>query len=154
VRGWRRRRRRPPGSVCSRILFFSARHWCDLGKYGYVSCFGWQEGSERVIHCRVVSMVRPALRPSADGGAPSSSQVLLGRGGDEGGILAMVQEANMTCEALHDVTQEERRLREYTSVTRVALDTTYEEAGEAGPWQRRSRWSLLVNWIPPSSGFI
>ena len=35
----------------------------------------------------------------------------------------MVQEANVTLEALHDVTQEERQLREYTSVTRAALDT-------------------------------
>jgi hypothetical protein len=43
----------------------------------------------------------------------------------------MVQEANVMCEALRDVTQEERRLREYTSVTRVALDTTDEEVGEA-----------------------
>jgi hypothetical protein len=37
----------------------------------------------------------------------------------------------MTCEALHNVTQEERRLREYISVTRAALDATNEEAGEA-----------------------
>jgi hypothetical protein len=43
----------------------------------------------------------------------------------------MVQEANVTRETLRDVTQEERRLREYTSVRRVALDTMDEEAGEA-----------------------
>ena len=43
----------------------------------------------------------------------------------------MVQEANMACEALHDVTWEERRLREYISVMRAMLDATNEEAGEA-----------------------
>jgi hypothetical protein len=43
----------------------------------------------------------------------------------------VVQEADVTREALHDVTQEERQLREYISVTRAALDTTNEEADEA-----------------------
>ena len=43
----------------------------------------------------------------------------------------MVQEADMTLEALHDVTQEERQLREYTSVMRATLDTANEEASEA-----------------------
>ena len=37
----------------------------------------------------------------------------------------------MMHEALHDVTQEERRLREYISITRVALNATNEEASEA-----------------------
>jgi hypothetical protein len=37
----------------------------------------------------------------------------------------------MTREALHNVTQEERRPREYISVVRAALDATNEEAGEA-----------------------
>ena len=37
----------------------------------------------------------------------------------------------MTREALHDVTQEERRLREYISVARAALDAVNEEFGEA-----------------------
>ena len=34
----------------------------------------------------------------------------------------------MMHEALHDVTHEERRLREYISVTKVALDAAYGEA--------------------------
>ena len=37
----------------------------------------------------------------------------------------------MTHEAHHDVTQEERRLRECISITRVAFDATNEEASEA-----------------------
>ena len=37
----------------------------------------------------------------------------------------------MTHEALRDITQEERRLREYILVVRAALDATNEEAGEA-----------------------
>lgn len=43
----------------------------------------------------------------------------------------MVQEADVTRKALCDVTQEERRLREYVSVARVAFDATNGEAGEA-----------------------
>lgn len=39
--------------------------------------------------------------------------------------------ADVTREALHDVTQEERRLREYTSVTEAALDAMNGEAAEA-----------------------
>ena len=37
----------------------------------------------------------------------------------------------MTCESLHDVTREERQLREYISVMEVALDGTKGEATEA-----------------------
>ena len=37
----------------------------------------------------------------------------------------------MTREALRDVAQEERRLREYISVARAALDIMNEEASEA-----------------------
>ena len=43
----------------------------------------------------------------------------------------MVQEADVTHVALRDVPQEERRLREYISITRVALNATNEEANEA-----------------------
>ena len=43
----------------------------------------------------------------------------------------MVQEANVMREALCDVAQEERRLREYISVMRAVLDATDEEASEA-----------------------
>jgi hypothetical protein len=43
----------------------------------------------------------------------------------------MVQEANMMHEGLHDVPQEERRMREYVSVVRVVLDAVNREAGEA-----------------------
>jgi hypothetical protein len=43
----------------------------------------------------------------------------------------MVQEADMTHEALHVVTQEKRRLREYISVARAMLDVANEEACEA-----------------------
>jgi hypothetical protein len=43
----------------------------------------------------------------------------------------MVQEADVTHEALHDVTQEKRRLREYISVARATLDVANEEACEA-----------------------
>jgi hypothetical protein len=42
-----------------------------------------------------------------------------------------MQEADVTREALRDVTQEERQLREYISVTRATLDTANEEADEA-----------------------
>jgi hypothetical protein len=55
----------------------------------------------------------------------------LGWGSDGGGVLAVVQEADVTREALRDVTQEERQLREYISVAQAALDTVNEEAGEA-----------------------
>ena len=37
----------------------------------------------------------------------------------------------MTCEALCDVTQEERRLREYISAVRAALDAINREVDEA-----------------------
>lgn len=37
----------------------------------------------------------------------------------------------MTCEALHDVTQEGRRLREYISDAKAALDAMDGEATEA-----------------------
>jgi predicted nucleic acid-binding Zn-ribbon protein len=43
----------------------------------------------------------------------------------------MVQEADMTRESLRDVTQEERRQREYISITRAALDAANEEVSEA-----------------------
>ena len=43
----------------------------------------------------------------------------------------MVQEADVTHEALHDVTWEERRLREYISITKAALDAANGEAAEA-----------------------
>ena len=43
----------------------------------------------------------------------------------------MVQEANMACEALHDVTWEERRLREYISVAKATLDAMNREATNA-----------------------
>ena len=43
----------------------------------------------------------------------------------------MVQEADVACEALHDVTWEERRLRAYILVTKAALDATNGEAAEA-----------------------
>ena len=46
-------------------------------------------------------------------------------------MLAIVQEADVTREALRNLTQEERRLREYISVARVALDTANGEADEA-----------------------
>ena len=46
-------------------------------------------------------------------------------------MLDIVQEANVTREALRDVTHEERRLREYISVARAALDATNREADEA-----------------------
>jgi len=48
-----------------------------------------------------------------------------------GGVLVVVQEANLTHEALRNVTQEERRLREYILVARAALDATNGEADEA-----------------------
>ena len=76
-------------------------------------------------------MARPAPRPPLDRDAPSSSQLPSRRGGDEGGMLAVVQEADVTCEALCDVTQEERRLREYILVARAALDITNGKADEA-----------------------
>jgi uncharacterized coiled-coil DUF342 family protein len=43
----------------------------------------------------------------------------------------VVQEADVTREALRDVTQEERRLRECISVMRAALDAMNKEVGEA-----------------------
>jgi hypothetical protein len=43
----------------------------------------------------------------------------------------VVQEADVTREALHDVTQEKRQLREYILVARAAFDAANEEAGEA-----------------------
>ena len=43
----------------------------------------------------------------------------------------MVQEADVTREALCDVTLEERQLREYISVMRATLDATNGEAGKA-----------------------
>jgi formyltetrahydrofolate synthetase len=43
----------------------------------------------------------------------------------------MVQEADMTHEALCDITQEERQLREYTLVMMATLDAVNEEAGKA-----------------------
>ena len=46
-------------------------------------------------------------------------------------MLDIVQEANVTHEALHDVTQEERWLREYISVARAVLATANGEADEA-----------------------
>jgi hypothetical protein len=42
----------------------------------------------------------------------------------------VVQEADVTREALRDVTQEERKLREYISVTQAVLDTANDEANE------------------------
>jgi hypothetical protein len=42
----------------------------------------------------------------------------------------MVQEADVRREALRDVAQKERQLREYISVARVAHDATNEEAGK------------------------
>ena len=42
-----------------------------------------------------------------------------------------MQEADRTREALHDVTQEERQLREYISIAKAALDVTNGEADEA-----------------------
>jgi hypothetical protein len=65
----------------------------------------------------------------------------------------MVQEADVTCEALRNVTQEERRLREYISVTRVAIDAANEEAGRQRPQLWQPRQNSPVSWIPPSSGF-
>jgi hypothetical protein len=77
--------------------------------YESASCSCCQEeGSERVTHCRVVSMAHPASRPHTNGGTPSSTRVLLGWGDDRGVVLTMVQEVDVTREALHDVTQEER----------------------------------------------
>jgi hypothetical protein len=94
------------------------RCWCDSGEYESASYSYWQEdGSERVIHCRVVLTAHPALRPPTDVGTLSSSHVLLGWGSDGGGVLTVVQEADVTREALCDVTQEERQLREYTCNT-------------------------------------
>ena len=43
----------------------------------------------------------------------------------------MVQEADVMREALHDVTQEGRQLREYISVAKAASDATSGEAIEA-----------------------
>jgi hypothetical protein len=75
----------------------------------FASCpYRYEERSEGVVHCRAVLTACPVLRSPAAGGAPSSSQVPLGRGGDGGGVIAMVQEADVTHEALHDVTQEKR----------------------------------------------
>jgi hypothetical protein len=42
-----------------------------------------------------------------------------------------VREADVTCEALHNVSQEERRLREYISVVKAALDVANGEAAKA-----------------------
>jgi hypothetical protein len=42
----------------------------------------------------------------------------------------MVQEADVRREALRDVAQKERQLREYISAARVAHDATNEEAGK------------------------
>ena len=43
----------------------------------------------------------------------------------------MVLEADVTREALHDLTREERQLREYISVTKAAIDAVDGEAAEA-----------------------
>jgi len=50
----------------------------------------------------------------------------------------------VTREALHDVTQEERRLREYISVARMVVDTINEEAREAKATVVAARVELVV----------
>ena len=131
--------------MCSRVPLFSVRRWCDLGKYESTSySYRQEEGSEGVIRCRVVSTVHPALRPPVDGGAPSLSRVPLGQGDDGGGVLAVVQEADVTREALHDVTQEEGQLREYVSVMRAVHDAMNEEASEAKAAAVAAQAELIV----------
>ena len=76
-------------------------------------------------------MARPAPRPPADGGTPSSSQLPSRWGDDGGGVLAVVQEVDVMHETLHDVTYEERRLREYILVMKAVLNATNGEATEA-----------------------
>ena len=46
-------------------------------------------------------------------------------------MLAVVQEADVTREALHDMNREARWLREYISAAEVALDATNGETVEA-----------------------
>ena len=81
--------------------------------------------------CGAMSMAHPVPRPPIGGGAPSSSQLPSGRGCDRGGVLVVVQEADVTHDALHDVTREERRLREYISVAKATLDAMNREATNA-----------------------
>ena len=76
-------------------------------------------------------MAHPAPKPPLDGDAPLSSQLPSGRGCDGGGVLVVVQEADVTHDALHDVTREERRLREYMSVAEATLDAMNREATNA-----------------------
>ena len=76
-------------------------------------------------------MACPSPKPPLDRDAPSSLQLPLRQGGGEGGLLVVLQKADMTHEALRDVTQEERWLREYISVARAVLATANGEADEA-----------------------
>ena len=64
----------------------------------------------------------PAPRPPINGSAPSSSWLPTNRGITKRGVLVVVQEADVTREALHNVTLEGRRWREYILVMEVALD--------------------------------
>jgi hypothetical protein len=60
----------------------------------------------------------------------------------------------MTREALHNVSQEERRLRECISVAKAALDVANREAAEAkGAWWQ-PEWRLSVSWIPFPLRFV
>ena len=57
-------------------------------------------------------------------------------------------------EALHDVSREERQLREYISVMEAVLDAMNGEAAEAKAAVAASRRSLSVSWIPFPLRFI
>lgn len=58
----------------------------------------------------------------------------------------MVQEANQTREALRNIAQEGRRLKEYVTAARAALDATNKEAGEA-------KAAAAVAWVKLASKF-
>jgi hypothetical protein len=62
---------------------------------------------------------------------------LSARGSNKGGSLEVVHKADLTREALGNVAQEGRRLREYVSAAMVALDAANDEAGEAQAAARR-----------------
>jgi hypothetical protein len=54
-----------------------------------------------------------------------------------------VQEADVTREALHDVSREERQLREYISIVEAALDAMNGEAAEAKATVAATRAELV-----------
>jgi hypothetical protein len=63
-------------------------------------CRGKPKG---VVCCRVVLTVTPALRSPADGGALSSPHLPPRWDDDRGGVLMVVQGADLTCEALRNI---------------------------------------------------